>query len=133
MNPNSEASSSDGSDVQSDEIVVAEQTTKPTLSLDSQLKTVDSQPPPPITSDDILRDREKARGWIAKALIVSSIATIFTTFSLIIVDRIAIYGFGKEQLKDDGLGKDLITLIWTAQTTLVGTALGFYFGDRDSK
>jgi len=132
MNSNPEASSSDEPDIQPGEIVVAGQTAKPPLSLDSQLKTVDSQQPPPITSDDILRDREKARSWIAKALVVSSLTTVFATFLLITVDRVSLYVFEKKPT-DDGLAKDLITLIWTAQTALVGSALGFYFGDRDSK
>jgi hypothetical protein len=131
MNSNPETSGSDEPDVQFGEMVDAEQTAKLPLSLDNQLKKVDSQPPPPITSADILRDREKARSWIAKALVVSSITTVFATFLLIAVDRVSLYMFEKKPT-DDGLAKDLITLIWTAQTALVGSALGFYFGDRDS-
>lgn len=35
--------------------------------------------------------------------------------------------------KTSSLVKDLITFIVTAQTGLIGTALGFYFGSRSSK
>jgi hypothetical protein len=34
--------------------------------------------------------------------------------------------------KTSALVKDLITFILTAQTGLIGTALGFYFGSRGS-
>ena len=39
----------------------------------------------------------------------------------------------QESLKENNsLVKDLITFMLTAQTGLIGTALGFYFGSRGS-
>jgi hypothetical protein len=102
----------------------------PPPSLNDVLGELDSKKPAATASEeDILRKRETARSWLAKALIYSLWGTITVTFSLVLIDRFMLYS-GKTVNQDQG--EDLITLIWTAQTTLVGTALGFYFGERDS-
>jgi len=99
-------------------------------SLNDVLGELDSKKPPTKASEgDILHKRENARAWLAKSLVYSLWGTLVVTFALIVIDRFIIYS-GKKI--DNDQGKDFITLIWTAQTTLVGTALGFYFGDRDS-
>lgn len=81
--------------------------------------------------EDVLRDREKTRSRLAQVLLMSYVATIAMTVTLILVDRIAFYVYDKTPA--DHQAKDLLTVIWTAQTTLVGTALGFYFGERNGR
>ena len=78
--------------------------------------------------------QETTRSQLATLLIKILAGTLAGSFSLIILLTI-MSGFidqNKSQSfdKTSSLVKDLITFILTAQTGLIGTALGFYFGSR---
>jgi hypothetical protein len=84
---------------------------------------------PPYPAKTIDEQREDTRRRLAELLVYSYIGTIVLTLLLVAGDRFAFYWYGKSPPTNDQ-SKDLITLIWTTQTTLVGTALGFYFGGK---
>lgn len=78
--------------------------------------------------------QETTRSQLATFLIRILAGTLIASFSLIILLTV-MAGFvddaKKETFKENSsLVKDLITFILTAQTGLIGTALGFYFGSR---
>lgn len=78
--------------------------------------------------------QETTRSQLATFLIKILAGTLIASFSVIIILTV-MAGFvderKKETLKENSsLVKDLITFILTAQTGLIGTALGFYFGSR---
>ena len=73
---------------------------------------------------------ESTRARLAVLLTGSLIGTIVAVFLLILAREIAYVVSGK--IYEDNGAKDLITLIWTSQTALTGSALGFYFSSRDS-
>ena len=80
--------------------------------------------------------QETTRAQLATFLIRILAGTLLASFSLILI-MILMAGFAgeekQESLKDNNsLVKDLITFMLTAQTGLIGTALGFYFGSRGS-
>lgn len=66
---------------------------------------------------------EKAKAWIVKALVIIFGSTIGCCFVLMAIDIIFSSSSGAEF-------KDTVTLILFAETIIVGTVLGFYFGDR---
>lgn len=66
---------------------------------------------------------ERAKAWIVKALVIIFGSTIACCFALVIIEII----FGRSNADD---WKDIVTLIVVAETGIVGTVLGFYFGDR---
>ena len=78
--------------------------------------------------------QEATRSQLATFLIKILAGTLTASFGLIIlltamsgfIDEKKMQSFDKTSL----LVKDLITFILTAQTGLIGTALGFYFGSR---
>lgn len=72
--------------------------------------------------------QEITRGELAKSLVRLLTWTIVGFFLLMIIDRIT-FNLNKTDY-DESNDKELITLIWTSLTGLVGTALGFYFGTR---
>lgn len=72
---------------------------------------------------DLRSGLEKSKAWIVKALVIIFGSTIGCCFLFIIVETIFSSG-NREDLKD------IITLILVAQTSIVGTIIGFYFGDR---
>ncbi len=86
------------------------------------------------TSIKLEEKQEKTRSELATFLIKILAGTIIASFSLIILLVImsVFIDETKVQLfeKVSSLIKDLITFILTAQTGLIGTALGFYFGSR---
>ena len=65
----------------------------------------------------LAKEQESTRSQLAKVLI-----GLFSVTSLCMLGIIS--------LKDNFEEKDFATIILTSQGTLVGTALGFYFGDR---
>ncbi|PSR18460.1 hypothetical protein C8255_07355 [filamentous cyanobacterium CCP3] len=80
--------------------------------------------------------QEQTRSQLATFLIKILAGTLVASFSLIFV-LIVFSAFVDERRaanldKQNALVKDLITFILTAQTGLIGTALGFYFGSRNS-
>lgn len=81
----------------------------------------------------IAERQETTRSKLANFLIYILAGTLIASFVLIITLTI-MSGFidkKKEYFdKTSSLVKDLITFILTAQTGLIGTALGFYFGSH---
>lgn len=73
--------------------------------------------------------QEETRSWLARRLVNMLIGTIIGTFLLIVVDKILIT---LDENQDNQTSRELITLLWTSQATLVGSALGFYFGNQKS-
>lgn len=78
--------------------------------------------------------QEQTRSQLATFLIKILAGTLVASFSLIVILIIA-STFADERRaasldKQNALVKDLVTFILTAQTGLIGTALGFYFGSR---
>ncbi len=78
--------------------------------------------------------QETTRSQLATFLIKILAGTLTASFSLIILLTV-MSGFVDEKKvesfdRTSSLVKDLITFILTAQTGLIGTALGFYFGSR---
>ncbi len=72
---------------------------------------------------DLRSESEKSKAWIVKALVIILGSTIGCCFLFIIVETIFPRG-NREDLQD------IVTLILVAQTSIVGTIIGFYFGDR---
>ena len=71
---------------------------------------------------DLRSGSEKTKAWIVKALVIIFGSTIACCFALVIVE--IIFHSGKtEDLKD------IVTLIIVAEKGIVGTVLGFYFGE----
>lgn len=68
-------------------------------------------------------ESEKAKAWVVKALVIIFGSTIGCCFLLLIVETIFPNG-NRENLQD------IVTLILVAQTSIIGTIIGFYFGDR---
>ncbi|MBC6418846.1 MAG: hypothetical protein GDA44_08685 [Prochloron sp. SP5CPC1] len=80
--------------------------------------------------------QEETRSQLATFLIKILAGTLTASFGLILLLTLML-GFvddkkAKALENNSSLVKDLITFILTAQTGLIGTALGFYFGSRDS-
>jgi hypothetical protein len=78
--------------------------------------------------------QETTRSQLATFLIKILAGTLTASFGLIILLTV-MSGFVDEKKiesfdRTSSLVKDLITFILTAQTGLIGTALGFYFGSR---
>jgi hypothetical protein len=80
--------------------------------------------------------QEDTRSDLAKWLVRGFVATIVGIFLIILIDKIFYYSASdttKEKIKDQTGTKDLVSLILTAQSSLVGAAIGFYFGIRENK
>ncbi|PSB31453.1 hypothetical protein [Chlorogloea sp. CCALA 695] len=71
---------------------------------------------------DLRSGSEKTKAWIAKALVIIFGSTIACCFALVIVEII----FQGGKTED---WKDIVTLIIVAETGIVGTVIGFYFGE----
>lgn len=68
-------------------------------------------------------ESEKTKAWIVKALLIIFGSTVGCCFLLIAIE-IVFPSTNKEDFKD------IVTSILVAQTAIIGTVLGFYFGDR---
>ena len=102
------------------------------VSLDVVATKYSPKKPTPILPpelESIPRQQEQTRGWLAKTLVKTLIGTVAATFVVILVDK-ALVAFEKNT-ENQGL-REIITLIWTSETALIGTALGFYFGSQNS-
>lgn len=81
--------------------------------------------------------QERTRSQLAMFLIKMLAGTLGVSFALVML-LILMSGFVDNEKKaasfdkTTALVKDLVTFILTAQTGLIGTALGFYFGSRGS-
>lgn len=88
----------------------------------------------PKQSSDLRHKQEATRADLATRLINILSTTIIASFVLVIgLMLISIFVDEKKTSsldKTSALAKDLITVIFTAQIGLVGTALGFYFGSK---
>jgi|688.fasta_scaffold133744_4 hypothetical protein len=86
---------------------------------------------------DIRKSQEITRSKLATFLVGILAGTIIASFTLIIVLlSISILVDDKKTSsfdKTSALAKELITVIFTAQIGLVGTALGFYFGSKSNQ
>ncbi len=71
---------------------------------------------------DLRSGSERAKAWIVKALVIIFGSTIACCFALVIVEII----FHSGKTED---WKDIVTLIIVAETGIVGTVIGFYFGE----
>lgn len=85
---------------------------------DLDIKTIDSKG----KSADLRSTSEKAKAWIIKALVIIFGSTIACCFALVIVEII----FPRGNAED---WKDIVTLVLVAETGIVGTVIGFYFGE----
>jgi hypothetical protein len=84
----------------------------------------------------IPESQEITRAGLANFLVMLLSGTIISSFVLVIVLLIISISVDEKKTssfdKTSALVKDLITLIFTTQIGLVGTALGFYFGSKSN-
>jgi hypothetical protein len=74
--------------------------------------------------------RERARTRLSVGLLGLLTASLAGTGAYIFLDLLVPRQISQER---SNMHRELITIIWTSQVTLVGSALGFYFGsERDS-
>lgn len=74
--------------------------------------------------------RERARTRLSVGLLALLTASLVGTGVYIFVDLLVPRNVSEQR---SNTHRELITIIWTSQVTLVGSALGFYFGsERDS-
>ena len=74
--------------------------------------------------------RERARTRLSGGLLGLLTASLVGTGAYIFLDLLVPRQVSQER---SNMHRELITIIWTSQVTLVGSALGFYFGsERDS-
>ncbi|MCC5602821.1 hypothetical protein [Nostoc favosum] len=71
--------------------------------------------------------QEETRTKLALYLVYTLIGTLFLSF---VLTGVAAFSPDKE---DRNYFKDLITLVITSQTGLIGTVLGFYFGAKNNE
>ncbi len=74
--------------------------------------------------------QEETRALLAKRLVGIFFWTIILTFSFIVIDQVLIVIFHDTLQKSFELSKEIITIIWTSEAALLGSALGFYFSNR---
>ena len=82
------------------------------------------------TQVDVEVQRERARTRLSGGLLGLLTASLVGTGAYIFLDLLIPRQLSQER---SNMHRELITIIWTSQVTLVGSALGFYFGsERDS-
>ena len=92
---------------------------------DLDIATIDNDAKQPIKKGKLADPRstsERAKAWIVKGLVIIFGSTIACCFALVVVEII----FPRGNAQD---WKDIVTLIIVAETGIVGTVLGFYFGE----
>jgi hypothetical protein len=86
---------------------------------------------------DIRKSQEETRAKLATRLVEILYQTVIVSVGLIVVLlSISIFVDDKKSAsfdKTSALAKELITVVFTAQIGLVGTALGFYFGSKSNQ
>ncbi|NES97941.1 MAG: hypothetical protein F6K32_22575 [Desertifilum sp. SIO1I2] len=75
------------------------------------------------TPIDIATQREKTRTWLAVYLLGLLTVSLIGIGIYITVDR------GRETGESER-HREILTIVWTSQVTLVSAALGFYFGSE---
>ena len=110
--------------------------TPTTNNLDESPSIVDVTPTTKNTNKTVEEQQEQTRSQLARFLINIFALTIGGSFALFI--SLVILSVNIDEKKAENLDKtsilvkDLITLIITSQTGLIGSALGFYFGSRNN-
>lgn len=82
--------------------------------------------------EGLRRQREKTRGTLASRLLWLIIGTAFGSFLLVAVDLVSNLSDEQQSDLDTDFASDVITLLITTQSTLAGSAIGFYFGNKQS-
>jgi hypothetical protein len=80
--------------------------------------------------------QEETRANLAKYLVGGWAITTLLVLLLVAGEKFAYYRLPDNEranIRDQTGAKDLITLVLTTQSTLVGAAIGFYFGTRETK
>lgn len=119
-----------------DEISSISDVTPSTNNLDESPSIVDVTPTTKNTNKTVEEQQEQTRSQLARFLINIFALTIGGSFALFI--SLVILSVNIDEKKAENLDKtsilvkDLITLIITSQTGLIGSALGFYFGSRNN-
>jgi hypothetical protein len=107
------------------------------LFLPSPTSFVSDTPAQKDTGLNLEERQEETRSKLARFLIYILAGTLVGSFLLIIlviISAVVLNLQDKPVLESNSLlAKDLITFIITAQTGLIGTALGFYFGSGTNK
>lgn len=107
----------------------SEETKKITGSIESEVDYFEKSEPikSAVTEGRLVElrsEQEKTRAWLTKALVIIFGSTISGFFLFIVIGIAFPNAVNKEDLKD------LLTLILTSETGIIGTALGFYFGNQ---
>ena len=88
------------------------------------------------TNNTIEEQQEQTRSQLASFLVKIFAGTIIGSF--VLFSTLVLFSINIDEKKAGNLDKtsilvkDLITLIITSQTGLIGSALGFYFGSRNN-
>lgn len=77
----------------------------------------------------IEQQRERARTFLSIGLLSLLTASLIGTAIYIIADVINPKELSQERRN---MHRELITILWTSQVTLAGSALGFYFGSQQN-
>ena len=75
----------------------------------------------------IEQQRERARTFLSAGLLILLTTSLLGTVVYIIVDVRNPKELSQERRN---MHRELITILWTSQVTLAGSALGFYFGSQ---
>lgn len=75
----------------------------------------------------IEQQRERARNFLSAGLLILLTASLLGTVVYTIVDVRNPKELSQERRN---MHRELITILWTSQVTLAGSALGFYFGSQ---
>lgn len=82
--------------------------------------------------EGVRRQREKTRGELANRLLWLIIGTAIGSFILVTIDLVHDSATTQDSDIDTDFASDVITLLITTQSTLAGSAIGFYFGNKQS-
>lgn len=88
------------------------------------------------TTDFLSARQEDTRAFLAKSLVLIFAGSVCLSFGYIYLSTFyptsLVCGLieGKTICTSDSSGKDMITLVMSSLTDVIGTALGFYFGSR---
>ena len=95
-----------------------------------------------INYEYLLVEQEQTRSTLAIALLICFGVTILLIFVMIWYYQHRIIDLIKDSTnkelnftsleKSFELSKEIITIVWTSQAALLGSALGFYFGNRNN-
>ncbi|MDJ0706028.1 MAG: hypothetical protein QNJ46_22385 [Leptolyngbyaceae cyanobacterium MO_188.B28] len=92
--------------------------------LRNQSKTVSEQ------AINIEAKREQTRAWLAGGLLGLLALSLLGIAAYIFSDILVT---GKNDERQSDLHRELMTIVWTSQVTLVSGALGYYFGSERNR